>query len=115
VVAKTAALGAALVAAVAILAGVLWGGRAAFAAAALGLAAGMLQTAAVALLQPHVRAPAGPFMKRWMLGMGLRLLGVVVVGVAIWADRGIFPPIPSASGFLVVMVPLLFFEARLIR
>ena len=114
-VAKTAALGAALAGVVAATAWAVWGAGAAFAAGGLGLTAAVLQTLAVVLLQPRLRSPSGPFMKRWMLGTALRFAGVVMVGAAVWLDRTTFPPLPSAVGFLSVMVPLLFFEARLIR
>jgi hypothetical protein len=35
--------------------------------------------------------------------------------VAILLDRERFPPLPSAVGFLGVLIPLLFLEVRLAR
>lgn len=46
------------------------------------------------------------------VGFGLRLLGVVVMTVAILARRDLFPPLPTALGFLGVTIPLLFMEIR---
>ena len=54
-------------------------------------------------------------MRRWAMGMGLRLGGIVLFVVAVVADRALFPPVPSAAGYLGVLIPLLFLEARLLR
>ena len=42
------------------------------------------------------------------------ILGLLVV-VAIVVDRGRFPPLPTAFGFLGVLIPLLFLEVRFVR
>jgi hypothetical protein len=47
--------------------------------------------------------------------MGLRLGGVAVLAAAIVMNRSVFPPLPSALGFVGVLVPLLFLEVRLVR
>jgi hypothetical protein len=47
--------------------------------------------------------------------MGLRLLGVVAIAVAAGLDPAHFPPLAAALGFLGVLLPLLFYEVRLIR
>jgi hypothetical protein len=47
--------------------------------------------------------------------MGLRLLGVVAIALAAGLDPVHFPPLAAATGFLGVLIPLLFFEARRIR
>ena len=44
--------------------------------------------------------------------MGLRMLGVLLVGVVIWLDSARFPALPAAMGYIGVLLPLLFFEAR---
>jgi hypothetical protein len=49
------------------------------------------------------------------VGMALRMLGIVLVLVAIVVDRGRFPPLPTAFGFLGVLIPLLFLEVRFVR
>ncbi len=93
----------------------LWGapgGRAAGIFAALALA---IQLAALALIEPVKQGPIKVFIKRWGLGMGLRALGVVAIAVAAGLDRTNFPPLATAMGFLGVLLPLLFFEVRLLR
>ncbi len=54
-------------------------------------------------------------MARWGMGMGLRLLGVMLFAAAVLANRELFPPLPTAFGYLGVLLPLLFMEARLVR
>jgi hypothetical protein len=49
------------------------------------------------------------------MGVALRLTGVVLVFVAIWIRREIFPPLPTALGYLGVVIPLLFSEVRFFR
>jgi hypothetical protein len=88
------------------------GGRAALLFGLLGAA---LQTVAVGLVAPRLDAPWTSFSRRWFAGMGLRLLGVVLFAVLVTLDRRLFPPLMSAVGLLGVMVPLLFYEGRLLR
>ena len=114
-VAQTATLGVALTVLAAALAGVVAGGQAAVASAAFGGLATALQVVAVAVVLPTVRGSQARFLTRWGLGMGIRLLGVGLLVAAVLLDRASFPPLPSAWGLLVVLVPLLFFEARLVR
>ena len=114
-VAQTAALGVGLAVLAALVARVVWGVEAAVASGAFGAVATALQTVAVAVVQPAVRGPGQRFLSRWGLGMGIRFLGVALFVAAVLANRTVFPPLPSAWGLLAVLVPLLFFEARLIR
>lgn len=104
--------GVALTAAVVVLGGVLGGLGGAVAAGSLGLVATAIQLAAGRLMKARADAPLREFMQGWATGMGLRLAGVVLVGVVIWLDSARFPPIPAALGYVGVLVPLLFFEAR---
>lgn len=111
----TALLGAFLTA---ILAGVsysLWGQQAAIAAGIFGLVATAIQLAAIALMKPVKGAPFQKFMARWGAGMGLRALGILAIALAAGLDRTHFPPLATALGFLGVLLPLLFYEVRLIR
>jgi len=55
------------------------------------------------------------FLRGWAAGFGLRLLGVALMTAAIVARRDLFPPLPTAFGFLGVTIPLLFMEIRLAR
>jgi hypothetical protein len=93
----------------------IWGPQAAFAAGIFGAFALLIQLAAIALIQPVKTAAPKLFIKRWGIGMGLRFLGVVAIAVAAGLDPAHFPPIPAAIGFLGVLLPLLFFEVRLVR
>ena len=64
------------------------------------------------------RAESGSFevfVRGWAAGFGLRLLGVALMTAAIVARRDLFPPLPTAFGFLGVTIPLLFMEIRLAR
>lgn len=111
----TALLGVLLGAVVSGVAYRIWGTQAAIAAGAFAAFAVVIQLAALALMQPVRGAPYARFLKRWGAGMGLRFLGIVTVALAAGLDRTHFPPIPTAAGFLGVLLPLLFFEVRLIR
>jgi hypothetical protein len=99
------------------------GAQAAIAAAAFAALATAIQLGALGLMRPVQgggeggggAAPFQRFIARWGAGMGLRLLGVVAIAVAAGLDPGDFPPVPAAAGFLGVLLPLLFFEVRLIR
>ena len=79
-----------------------------------GLATG-IQLAAVLVVKPAMGGPIKPLMIRWGVGMGLRLVGVVLFVVAVLWSRDIFPPLPTAFAYLGVLVPLLFTEIRLIK
>ena len=91
------------------------GARAAMAAAVFAGVAVAIQLGALALVNPVRTAPVQRFLARWGAGMGLRLLGVVLIALAAGLDPAHFPAIPTAAGFLGVLLPLLFFEVRLIR
>lgn len=95
--------------------GEMWGAQAAVAAGLFAALAVAIQLAAIALVHPVRNAPIKLFIKRWGMGMGLRLLGVVSIVLAAGFNRAHFPPVPSAIGFLGVLMPLLFFEVRLLR
>ena len=93
----------------------IWGVQAAFAAGIFAALALLIQLAAISLVQPVTQAAPKVFIKRWGMGMGLRLLGVVGIALAAGLDQVHFPPIPTAIGFLGVLLPLLLFEVRLVR
>ena len=94
---------------------VLWGAQGAVAAGIFGALAVAIQLAVLALIEPVKQGPIKPLIKRWGMGMGLRALGVVAIAVAVGLDRTHFPPLATALGFLGVLLPLLFFEVRLLR
>jgi hypothetical protein len=92
----------------------LGGTRAAVAGVMAGSLAVGIETAAVRLLTPALVPPFERLAKRWAYGLGLRLAGVGLVGVAVvgWPAR--FPPLPTALGFVAVLIPLLFGEMHLV-
>ena len=113
--AATAIFGTVLTVLTTITALFFWGTQAAIAAGIFGAVALAIQLAALALLQPVKGAPFAKFMSRWGAGMGLRFLGIVAIALAAGLDRTHFPPLATALGFLGVLLPLLFYEVRLIR
>lgn len=112
---KTFLGGAILTLAVAVLAARFWGGQAALAASVFGALATAIQLGALALLKSVKGAPLNTFLTRWGAGMGLRVLGIVAMALAAGIDRAHFPPLACATGFLGVLIPLLFYEVRLVR
>lgn len=101
----------------ALAAGVAWataGEVAATAAAAAGLLATGVETAAVLVLRPALRPPFDGILGRWSLGLLLRMGGVVAVGAAVLGWPARFPVLPTALAFVAVLLPLLFFEMHLV-
>jgi len=93
----------------------VFGPQVVVASATFGLLAIVIQVFALVLLRPVLRAPLPKLMQRWGMGMGLRALGVVLFAVAVGVNRELFPPLPTAFGYLGVIVPLLFMETRYLR
>lgn len=81
-----------------------------------GVLATALQSVAMALAAPRLRSGDYPgLLRRWALGGGIRLVGVVAIPVAVAVDRERFPPLAAALGYVGVLVPLFFFEIRRFR
>ena len=111
----TLGLGLLLGGAVAWLSGRIWGVQGAWAAGIFGLLALTIQLVSLRMMRPVQKAPFERFIARWGAGMGLRLFGVLAIAIAAGLDREHFPPLPTAVGFLGVLIPLLFYEVRLLR
>ncbi len=92
-----------------------WGREAMVAGVIFGLIATTIQAVSVAMVRPAFRAASSIFLGRWAAGMFLRIVGVALVGICAYLNPVFFPPLPTAIGFLGVLVPLLFLEVRLIR
>jgi hypothetical protein len=92
-----------------------WGEAALLPGLVFGLVATGIQAASVALVKPVFAGETVRLLKRWGLGMLLRMVGVALVAVAAMLDPIHFPPLPTAFGFLGVLLPLLFLEVRLVR
>lgn len=112
---KVLGLGVALTTLVTGVMWLAWGRAALVPGVSFGLLATVVQIAAVALVRPVMQAPLAEFYKRWGVGMGLRLAGVVLFVVAVSVDRTRFPPLPAAFGYLGVLIPMLFTETRFLR
>lgn len=112
---RTARLGLILTVLVSGVIGLIFGPRAVPPAAGFGVLATAIQIAAIEALRGAAGQPHGVFLKRYAVGMALRLLGVTVMAAAILVRRDLFEALPTAFGFLGVLMPLLFLEARLAR
>jgi len=93
----------------------VWGRDAMVPALVFGLLGTAIQLTASALVRPVLDAPVRDLLRRWAYGMALRLGGVILFAVVVALWRDVFPPLPTAIGFLGVLVPLLFMEIRLFR
>ena len=93
----------------------VWGPGAVTAGVVFGILATVISAVAVALLRRGLRGTYAQTMARWAMGMGLRLVGVLLFVVAVTWRRDLFPPLPTALAYLGVLIPLLFYEMRLLR
>ena len=112
---KSLGVGAALTGLVTVLLVLVWGRPGLLPALAFGGLATVIQVASVGLMRPVVSGPSSAFLGRWGIGMLLRGLGILVLAGAALIDPLAFPPLPSALGYLGVLIPLLFLEVRFIR
>ena len=115
-VGQTAAVGLGLSLVVALLFRWLDGPAAMRAAGFFGLMATVLQLVAVRLAAPMLAA--GDYrglLRRLVVGGAVRLVGVAAIPVAVTLDRGRFPPLAAALGYIAVLIPLFFFEIRRFR
>ncbi len=112
---KDAGVGILITMAVSGLVWAIWDVSWALPTAVFGLLATAIHVAAVALLKSGLKQSFGMLMWRWSMGMGLRLMGVGVFAVAVTIQGDRFPAIPSAIGYVGVLLPLMVSEMRLIR
>ena len=80
-----------------------------------GLLGTVLQAFAVRALQRGFGGSHTEFARGFVIGTALRFAGVILVLLAVLLDRGRFAPLPTAFGYLGVVVPLLFLEVRFLR
>lgn len=105
--------GLAATAAITGLAWLLWGPVAVTAALVFGLLATTIQIVA-ARIATRLGTPATPdHLRVYVIGMTLRVAGVVALGVAVTLDRATFPPGAAALGYLGTLLPLMWLETRL--
>ena len=112
---RSAGTGICLTALVALALRALWGEGAVLPAVVFGLLATGIQLLAVRALRRGFHGSTTEFFKGFGAGMILRMGGVVLMLGAVLLDRAHFPPLPTAFGYLGVLTPLLFLEARFVR
>jgi hypothetical protein len=107
---KLSSIGALLSLGIAALLWVLWDGRAALLGGVFGLMATAIHVVAVVVLRRAWRRSFRELAVAWSIGMGLRLAGVATWAAAVLLASERFPALPTAIGFLGVLLPLLFTE-----
>jgi hypothetical protein len=112
---KVIAIGLGLTLGVTALLVVAWGRAALVPGVSMGLLATAIQWTATRQLRREFHGSTPDFFKAVGAGMALRMAGVLLMLAAIVLDRGRFTPLPTALGFLGVIIPLLFVEVRLVR
>ena len=93
----------------------VWGDSALLPAATFGLLATVIQLVAVRALARRYHGTLTEFYSGFGTGLMLRMGGVLLLVIAILIDREHFAPLPTAFGYLGVVIPLLFLEARFVR
>ena len=107
---KTAVLGLGLTVVVTLFLASVWGRDALAGGLGFGGLATAIQVAAVAMLKRAWKGDFPRVLLKHGLGMGLRLLGIVVWAAAVSFWPEVFLPLPSALGFLGVLFPLLLLD-----
>lgn len=92
-----------------------WGPEALVGAVGFGILAVAIQVVAVSELKKAWRGKFPEMLKKFGIGMGLRLAGILVLALVVSRWPGTFFPLPSALGFLGVLIPLLFMELKLAK
>jgi hypothetical protein len=112
---KTALIGTVFVTIVGIISTLAWGREALTGAVSFGVFALGIQVVAVSQLKKGWGGKFPEVLEKFGIGMGMRLAGVVVWAgvVSRWSE--IFLPLPSAMGFLGVLIPLLYMELKLVK
>jgi hypothetical protein len=95
-------------------AGRLWGPDVTGAVVAVGLLATGIESLSVTLLRRALDPPFERLWKRWATGLGLRLGGLALVMLAVVRWPAWFPVLPTAAGFLAVLIPLMLGEMWLV-
>lgn len=80
-----------------------------------GLLATLVQMAAGEALAARRGGTPADLLKGYGIGMGLRLVSLVILMVVLVARRDTIEALPTALGFLGVLIPLLFLEVRRAR
>lgn len=113
--AKLIVIAASAEAAVAALAFMAGGSMAAVAALVGSGVALSFQIAAIVMLRPGMTAPGAEFLKRWSGGIAARFVSFLVVTAIIIGFKSVLPPIWVATGYLIVLLTLLFAETVFLK
>jgi hypothetical protein len=92
-----------------------WGDAAVLPGVVFGVLATLIQLIAVRALGRRMHGSTTEFFKGFGTGLLFRMGGVLLFVLAVLGDRGRFPPLPTALGYLGVLIPLLFLEGRFVR
>ncbi len=92
-------IGIALTAGVTGILWAFWGRQAIVPGLAFGALATSIQFAAIMAVKPAWEAEFNVLVGRWGLGMGLRLVGVLLFLAAVLVTRELFPPGPTAFAY----------------
>ena len=109
------AIGVPLVVAVTAVMALKWGQAAVIPAATFGVLALSIEVVSVRVLRSVIDQPFAQIMKRRGVGMALRGGGIALFVIAVVTRRDVFPPLPTAFGFLGVLIPLLLLEPRFLK
>lgn len=112
---RVVALGLGLTAAVTAVLAMVFGPGALAAGLSAGSVATLIQVEAVRRMRRSYRGSNAQFFEAMGAGMALRMLGVGAVLAAVLVDPVRFAPLPTAFGYLGVLIPLLFLEVRQVR
>ncbi len=112
---RDAGIGIALTGAMSGLTWAIWDTSAVLPTVVFGALATIIHVISAAMLKRGLKESFGNLMVRWSMGMGFRLLGVGVFAVAVMLQADRFPALPSAIGYIGVLLPLMVSEMRLIR
>lgn len=89
------------------------GGVNALAAAVIGSGIAMgAQIAAVAMLRPAMKATQAQFQQKWVLGMAVRFASFIALAVLMIVLKDRLPIAWMASGYLSLLLVLLYAETR---
>lgn len=89
-----------------------WGVGAVRGAVTFGLVATGLSLLAARWAARSGIEPSVDHLRGYLLGFVLRILGIVMLGIAVTRDRSTYPALPTALGYLGTVLPLLYLETR---
>ncbi len=105
-------LGLSCTALVTAVAALVSGREGAIGAAGAGVVATGVSLLAVRLIRRTGQEATIDRLRVYGIGVVLRMLGVLIVGVLMSLDPTNFPALPTALGYLGVILPLLYLETR---